>query len=81
MPWEIFEILSVHKTRIPGNFHLALPPIIGGPRPPGSVRSQALIMFEGAGDGHTAAGGCPTLQIYYYIFLDPVVGPAAEMVE
>ena len=28
---EIFEILSVHKTGIFGNFHLASPPIIGGP--------------------------------------------------
>jgi hypothetical protein len=28
---EIFEILSVHKTQIFGNFHLALPPIIRGP--------------------------------------------------
>jgi hypothetical protein len=25
------EILSVHSTQIFGNFHLALPPIIGGP--------------------------------------------------
>jgi hypothetical protein len=32
---EIFEILSVHKTEIFGNFHLASSPIIGGPvRPP-----------------------------------------------
>ena len=28
---EIFESLSVHKTGIFGNFHLASPPIIGGP--------------------------------------------------
>ena len=28
---EIFEILSVHKTEIFGNFHLASSPIIGGP--------------------------------------------------
>jgi hypothetical protein len=28
---EIFDILSVHKTQIFKNFHLALPTIIGGP--------------------------------------------------
>ena len=29
---EIFEILSVHKSQIFGNFHQALPPIFRGPR-------------------------------------------------
>ena len=28
---EILEILSIHKTQIFRNFHLALPPIIRGP--------------------------------------------------
>ena len=42
---EIFEILSVHNAQIFGNFHLASPPIIGGPVLPHPVATRVLRLM------------------------------------
>jgi hypothetical protein len=41
-----FEILSVHKTEIFGNFHLASSPIIGGPGEPGHFARECLKSYD-----------------------------------